>query len=172
MTPPPKYLRNEYDVFPDSQDDKEVALQAAGRTYLGDGDRHVTLLWTNGRDDNKSETIVQLVQLTGGSGNYNFFSPVAESRKTHSIAGNNELFQLGTFSRAARDRIIELAESIKFSKNSNKNGCRVWTRDLLEMMVKEGMLSNDKFEEVDKGVPLVLRILEARLSDEDQIVEH
>jgi hypothetical protein len=157
MAPPSKYLQNFYNKYSDNNENKEVCLQAAGRTYLGTGDRHVTLLWENGHSEDGANTIIQLIQLTGGSGNYNFYSPVAESRRNGSISGNNELFSLGIFSRPHRDRIIEIADGIHFAKKSNKNGCRVWTRDILQALVQEGLISQSKFEEVDKGVPLVVQ---------------
>ncbi|KAF9512263.1 hypothetical protein BS47DRAFT_1088570 [Hydnum rufescens UP504] len=156
------------DVYPQHPDDntvKEVRLQAAGMSYPGYGDRHVLLEWTN-RVDDKGQIVTQILQLTGQSGNYSYYAPVAKYRSASSRE-RNAFYSLGSFTRVQRDQILMLAKSVQFSKSSTTNGCRVWTRDLLEAMVEAKLISVAKFKEFDEGVPLVKRVAEAEESSNE-----
>jgi hypothetical protein len=72
------------------------------------------------------------------------------------VAANLQIF-LGEFTRAQRNRILELARKVKFERKSVVNSCRVWTRDLLEAMVEERLIGQAMFEDVDEKVPLLRR---------------
>ena len=137
---------------------KEVTLHAQGLTYSGMGDRHVLLQWNNATTE--IGPVMQIVQLTGQSGNYSYYVPVAQVCSEEFMI-NNQLFSLGEFSRAQRDEILDLARQVVFSKTSTTNGCRVWTRDLLLAMVQAHIISQAKFNEIDVGVPLVKRVADA-----------
>lgn len=164
MSLPPRFLNSVYDTYPDDDTVKEVTLYAQGLTYSGVGDRHVLLQWINTAAESatgsETDIVTQIVQLTGQSGNYSYYAPVAKFRSLRSMVGN-QTFSLGTFSRAQRDEILNLARHVVFSKSSTTNGCRVWTRDLLEAMVQARLISQAKFNEIDAGVPLVKRVAEA-----------
>jgi hypothetical protein len=99
---------------------------------------------------------MQLIQLTGGTGNYAYYSPLAQ---IYPLASGkvNETWLLGEYTRAQRDEILRLAKETKFVKTSIVNGCRVWTRDLLQEMAKANLLSQETFDKIDKEVPLVVR---------------
>jgi hypothetical protein len=112
------------------------------------GDRHVLLQWNNATTE--MGLVTQIVQLTGQSGNYSYYVPVAQLCSTQSML-NNQLFSLGEFSRAQRDEILDLARQVVYSKTSTTNGCRVWTRDLLVAMVQASLISQAKFDEIDAG---------------------
>ncbi|KIJ22696.1 hypothetical protein M422DRAFT_276843, partial [Sphaerobolus stellatus SS14] len=101
----------------------------------------------------------QILQLTGGPGNYAFYHPSVNAQSAISLAANT-FYNLGTFTRAQRDQIIALALAVKFEKTSHVNSCRTWTRDLLEAMVNVNLISQDKFGEIDQGVPLKKRVPE------------
>jgi hypothetical protein len=162
MTTPPRFLESVYNAYPDDESTKEVFIQAANLSYSGTGDRHVLIWWSNGVDaTSEAPTPVrQVIQLTGQAGNYSYFYPVANS---HSPDVINDNFQasLGEFTRNQRDQIITLAKDTAFEKTSTVNGCRVWTRNLLNAMYTEGLLSQERFHEIDKTIPLVQRRAEA-----------
>ncbi|TFK99018.1 hypothetical protein BDV98DRAFT_572097, partial [Pterulicium gracile] len=94
----------------------------------------------SGPDDDDTCKVIQMIQLTGGVGQF-----------------GNELWDLGVFSRQQRDRILELAARVEFNKRSRVNSCRAWTRDLLVAMVEEGLVDPKIFVIVDGGVPLKKR---------------
>ncbi|KIJ22500.1 hypothetical protein M422DRAFT_786429, partial [Sphaerobolus stellatus SS14] len=62
------------DQYPDNNDSKEIFLQSNGLEHAGDGDRHVLILWLNGQDA-QGNGYTQILQLTGGPGNYAFYHP-------------------------------------------------------------------------------------------------
>lgn len=162
MTTPPRFLESVYNTYPDDQSTKEVFIQAANLSYSGAGDRHVLIWWSNG-GDKTSDTptpVRQVIQLTGQAGNYSYFYPVANSHPPALIQNNFQAF-LGEFSRDQHDQIITLSKGIAFEKTSIVNGCRVWTRDLLNAMVNAGLLSQERFHEIDRTIPLVRRRAEA-----------
>ena len=145
--------------YPDDNAEKEVLLQAYGLDKAGEGaDRHVLIYWING--ENEDTLFMQLVQLSGGIGNYNFYTPCvqAQSKEFHRC---NASYPLGMLTRAQRDQIIELAKGTGYERTSTLNSCRTWTRDLLEKMVEVGMISESQFERIDKDVPLKRRVPEA-----------
>jgi hypothetical protein len=165
MSAPPRFLNSVYDKFPDDDSTKKVHFQAAGlvtQTGIGIGDRHVLLWWLNfnnlmgSNPSSESSRVIQIVQLTGQPGNYAYYSPVAQMcDDTHE--DDNMQILLGEFTRAQRDRMLELAKEIRFERRSVVNSCRVWTRDLLEEMVGEGLISRETFEDVDGRTPLMCR---------------
>ena len=158
MALPPRFLNSVYNTYPDDETVKEVTLSAQGLTYSSIGDRHVLLQWNNATTE--MGPVMQIVQLTGQSGNYSYYVPVAQVFSEESMI-NNQLFSLGEFSRAQRDEILDLARQVVFSKTSTTNGCRVWTRDLLMAMIQAHLISQEKFNEIDDGVPLVKRVADA-----------
>ncbi|KAL5483334.1 hypothetical protein ACEPAI_8565 [Sanghuangporus weigelae] len=158
-----RFMDSVADEFPDDNSSKNVYVQAEGRTYSGLGDRHVLLWWANGTYEQgqwKNLPTTQILQLTGQSGYYNYYHPVVKKRRIASMEMNQQ-FLLGTFTRAQRDKIIELVNSVKFSKTSTVNGCRVWMRDLLDAMVTAGLITASTFNTVVVGVPLPQRVAEA-----------
>jgi hypothetical protein len=161
MAAPPKALNNVHDKYPDNDKLKEAFIQAEGKSYPGYGDRHVVLWWTNSNDANDgSGVITQVIQLTGQAGNYNYYAPVVKQCPLTSIQQHLQI-SLGNFTREQRDKILDLAKSVQFYKKSTVNGCRVWTRDLLESMVNHGLTTKAKFESIDAEIPLVKRKEEA-----------
>ncbi|PIL34487.1 hypothetical protein GSI_03264 [Ganoderma sinense ZZ0214-1] len=143
-------------MYPDDNSTKLIELQAAGR--CPGGERHVLLRWTNG--ENGETKYTQLIHLTGGRGNYAFHTPQV---KPHSEASRryNTFYPLGYYTRAQRDQVIALAQSIKFNRHSDVNDCCVWMRDLLGAMVAYGPLRKDIFDRVVAEVPLRSRVPES-----------
>ena len=118
------------------------------------GNRHVLLMWDNNWG---SMFVAQVVQLTGIPGRYNCDAdPVANLRDAASKI-RNAFFALGTFTRAQRDRILELAEAVPYDPTSLVNGCQVWMRDPLQDMITEGLLKEDAFRRIEALVPLIHR---------------
>ena len=76
MVLPPRFLISVYDTYLDDDSVKEVTLHAQGLTYSGMGDRHVLLQWNNATTE--MGPVMQIVQLTGQSGNYSYYGPVAQ----------------------------------------------------------------------------------------------
>ncbi|KAI0050515.1 hypothetical protein FA95DRAFT_604502 [Auriscalpium vulgare] len=148
---------NVLSVFRDSDTAKEVFLQANGKAYATDGGpgRHVFLHWDNSLPVTKGMFVSQIVQLIGIPGRWTWES-VAHMQDRADLAQHTQ-FSLGTFSRAQRDRILALAEGIAYDPESVVNTCRVWMRELLEAMVKEGLLAQEKMDEIDGAVPLLRR---------------
>ncbi|VDC04940.1 unnamed protein product [Peniophora sp. CBMAI 1063] len=152
-------------AFPDNADNKEVYLQAAGLTkdYQargGQGDRHVVLCWDNTRRGLPIE-VSQMIHLKGSFGEWHL--EISVRQQVSGAAKDNTRYGLGTFTCAQRDRVLALAKEIEFDDKSRVNTCRVWTRDLLEAMAADPTLplSQERFEEVDREVPLLLRKPEA-----------
>ncbi|EKM77847.1 hypothetical protein AGABI1DRAFT_130120 [Agaricus bisporus var. burnettii JB137-S8] len=161
MAAPPKAMNNIHDKYPDNDKMKHVFIQADNKAYPGYGDRHVLLWWSNSNDeDNDSNFVTQVIQLTGQAGNYNYYAPVVKPRSPTSTARHLQI-DLGNFTREERDKILDLAKRVQFNKKSTVNGCRVWTRDLLESMVNQGLITKAKFESIDAEIPLMKRKEEA-----------
>lgn len=152
--PQPRFLNSVYNQYPDDNSEKVVQLQAAGLTYPGYGARHVILQWVNGIAD--GQRVTQILQLTGQPGNYAYFVPLAKIQPDPWWA-DDEVFDLGSFTRSQRDHILARAKAIVFDRRSIVNSCRTWTRDLLEAMVGEGLLTKNAFDEIDTRVPLLKR---------------
>ena len=94
MALPPCFLNSVYNMYPDNNSVKEVILHARGLTYSGMGDCHVLLQWNNATTE--MGLVTQIVQLTGQSGNYSYYVPVAKLRSAQTML-NNQLFSLGKF---------------------------------------------------------------------------
>ena len=158
-------MLSRHEDYPDDEETKDVYLQAHGLAeYPGFGDRHVLIHWRNRRAGSAADTdhddngvvLLQVIQLTGQAGNYSYYAPVVLAFSQSEVTSHTQ-YHLGQYTRAQRDEILKIAETIKYERRSVVNGCRVWTRDLLMEMVARGLLREDKFEEVDTGVPLVKR---------------
>ncbi|KAI0628603.1 hypothetical protein C8Q77DRAFT_1067737 [Trametes polyzona] len=145
------------DKYPDDDSAKELSLQAAGLTAANPDDRHVLIRWTNAVVDEQRYT--QILHLTGGPGNYAFSTPQVKMQSAQSLQ-QNEIFALGTYTRAQRDEIVALAKAVAFVKTSTVNNCQTWMRDLLAAMVQHGLLKQEQFEQYDKAVPLKARVPE------------
>ncbi|KAJ6566000.1 hypothetical protein B0H10DRAFT_2358491 [Mycena sp. CBHHK59/15] len=76
--------------YPDDDATKPVLLQAEGLRHAM-GDRHVLICWVNGTDA-EGISYIQTVQLLGGPGNYNFFTPSVVRQQD----APSETFTLGT----------------------------------------------------------------------------
>lgn len=158
-------MKDEYGEFPDNDLTKVVELMAAGHTHDGYSDRHVSIQWTNG--DACGQAVTQIVQLTGQAGNYAYYAPFAE-RSLPALREKDTIFTLGQYTHAERDRILVLANTAAFEPKSVVNSCRTWTRDILNAIVAESLLSQEKFDEMDTGVPLLKRKPEASLTIKPQ----
>ena len=147
------------DRYPDDDSTKEILIQADGLVTPEPGvDRHVLLRWTNGVDESGGRYI-QIIQLTGGPGNYNFYTLQVEGHPEGSMK-NNTFYNLGQYTRVQRDQIITLAKAVNFDRKSRVNNCMTWMRDLLVAMVGAELLSEDKLNEIDADVPLRKRVPE------------
>ena len=146
--------------YPDDDGTKPVFLQADGKTTVAEGqDRHVLLYWENGTGLNGDLHYIQILQLSGGPGNYNFY-PDMMITQSESDRARNTIYELGRFTRAQRDHVKRLAANISYKKTSRVNSCRTWTRDLLEVMVSENLITQEQFDLMDVDVPLRKRLPE------------
>ena len=146
------------DAYPDDDTDKPVYLQADGQmTAATDADRHVLLRWVNHIErDEATGTIAyitQIVQLSGGPGNYAFKTPTIERQSARDWE-RNKSYPLGILKRPQRDRIIEIARGLNFNMKTRDDSCRTWTRLLFVAMLAEGLLDQETFDLIDKDVPL------------------
>ncbi|KAF9234105.1 hypothetical protein BU15DRAFT_53045 [Melanogaster broomeanus] len=146
------------DQYPDNNSTKEVVLQADGLEAQNPDDRHVLLCWTNGSDA-EGRRYIQVIHLSGGPGNYNFYTPQVKMDSDESWKANT-CYVLGQYTRAQRDQIIALAKAVRFDKRSRINNCQTWMHDVVEAMVNADLLSTAKFDEVSAGVPLKERVPE------------
>ncbi|KAG7088439.1 hypothetical protein E1B28_012431 [Marasmius oreades] len=144
--------------YPDDDSTKQVVLQADGLKAANPDDRHVLIHWTNGTDASGNR-YTEVVHLTGGEGNYGFYTPQVKRHSDESLKLDT-FYVLGHYTRAQRNQTITLAKAVQFNKTSRINNCQTWMRDLLEAMVKGGLLSEAEFNKIDSGVPLKRRILE------------
>ncbi|KAF5310211.1 hypothetical protein D9619_010471 [Psilocybe cf. subviscida] len=163
--PPTKFMSSLHEKYSDDDTTKELFIQADGlRDYPGFGDRHVLIYWYNNAapstPENNGQPAIQITQLTGQAGNYAYYAPVVHSVPPAVMAQHLQIF-LGTLTRAQRDEMLALADAVQFNRKSTVNGCRVWTRDLLWAMVGADLITQEKFDEVDKKIPLVMRVPEA-----------
>lgn len=145
---------------PDDNNVKTVFLQAAGKTTAAEGaDRHVIIYWENGTEPDGRTKFIQVLQLSGGPGNYNFY-PNMMIAQSESECARNTSYVLGHYTRAQRDVTKTLAGNIAYLKTSRINSCRTWTRDLFEVMVAENLITQAQFEYMDVDVPLRKRLPE------------
>ncbi|KAF7793932.1 hypothetical protein EIP86_005054 [Pleurotus ostreatoroseus] len=143
-------------VYPDDATVKQVYLQADGKINATLSDRHVLLGWVNHIEQDETSgvmTVTQIVQLSGGPGNYAFHTPTVKQQSA-SFHERNTFYPLGNFTRAQRDRIIEIARGLNFNMKTRVNSCRTWTYMLCVAMIAEGLLSQETFDYIDKDVPL------------------
>ena len=145
------------DQYPDDDSIKEVVLEADGLVAVNPDDRHVLLRWTNAIADGNRYT--QIIHLTGGPGNYNFYTPQVKIHSKQSLQVN-ATHELGEYTRPQRDQIIALARAVSFSRGLRVNNCQTWMRDLLEAMVGANLPSKTEFDKIDVDVPLKERIAE------------
>jgi hypothetical protein len=141
------------DKYPDDDTTKPIVLQAEGLETATIGDRHVLLRWMNFADDNAGIYASQVLQLTGGPGSYAFNHPSVKLQSKNSFI-MNKFYTLGNFTRAQRNRIVDIARSLDFDMKTRVNSCRTWTRMLLVRMIAEGLLAQEVFEVIDREVPL------------------
>ncbi|KAJ3727072.1 hypothetical protein C8R42DRAFT_717893 [Lentinula raphanica] len=148
--------RNYYEFIPDDDTEKDVYLQAHGHNFDG-RERHVVIHWVNGTlADNP---VTQIVQLSGIRGRFVFDSLVAKLRNPATLDSHTQYY-LGSFTRGERQLLLRLADEIEFDKTSVVNGCRVWMRELLLALVREGLISEETFEVIEEEVPLPKRMPE------------
>ncbi|EIM79902.1 uncharacterized protein STEHIDRAFT_172902 [Stereum hirsutum FP-91666 SS1] len=152
---PRHYMGDIYSEYPDNDTMKTIQLCADGLSYPGFGDRHVLLQWENG-PSKEGGSVIQIIQLSGMPGNYAYYAPFAKAGLDGALT-THTFISLGQFTRAQRDRILELANAVVFERTSVVNSCRTWTRDLLMAMVDEGLLERSLFEEIDETIPLLKR---------------
>ncbi|KAH9986386.1 hypothetical protein BJV77DRAFT_951119 [Russula vinacea] len=145
--------------YPDDDKTKEIFLQADGMEIFDPDDRHVLLHWLNGNDDTAGTHYIQIIHLTGGPGNYQFHREQVKAESQASLE-RNASYNLGSYSRAQRDQIMALAKAVEFYPRSRVNNCQTWMRDLLRAMVGDNLLPSEKFDQVDKEVPLKRRVPE------------
>jgi hypothetical protein len=89
------------DRYPDDNSTKEIVLQADGLVTAGPGvDRHVLLHWINGLDGSRRYT--QMIQLTGGPGNYDFYTLQVKADSEGSVRCK-AFYKLGQYTRVQRD---------------------------------------------------------------------
>ncbi|KAK0221744.1 hypothetical protein IW262DRAFT_925558 [Armillaria fumosa] len=77
---------------------------------------HVIIYWVNGHFLNGTP-IIQLVQLTGQGGHFEYLYPVAESRNVFTIAGYTNHFSLDEFTartRQLRSMLLRWSTSVVF----------------------------------------------------------
>ncbi|SJL13276.1 uncharacterized protein ARMOST_16716 [Armillaria ostoyae] len=143
---------NVYNIRPDDESDKEIFIEAAGSSNNG-VERHVLMYWDNSTLN--QARVVQVIELVGILGDYTFKSPVACLHRPMQHPDSDMMFFfLGEFNREERNVILESARKVKFDERSTRNGCRVWLRELLVVMVQEGFISDETFEVIDREVPL------------------
>jgi hypothetical protein len=140
-------------LYPDDDTPKAVVLQADGHETATTGDRHVLLCWVSYSSEKDGIHATQILQLSGGPGNYSFQHPMVQNQPKNSIDVNKS-YDLGSFTRAQRNRIVEIARGVDFNMKSRVNSCRTWTRMLFVAMIDEGLLAQETFDMIDEDVPL------------------
>ncbi|KZV63456.1 hypothetical protein PENSPDRAFT_640856 [Peniophora sp. CONT] len=146
--------------YPDDDNVKNVFLRADGKTTVAEGeDRHVLIYWENGTGTSGQNKYIQILQLSGGPGNYNFY-PDMMITQSEADRARHTFYELGQYTRAQRDNIKSLAGGVKYLKSSRINSCRTWTRDLFEVMVAEDLITQAQFDYMDVDVPLRKRLSE------------
>ena len=145
--------------YPDDDKTKEIFLQADGLDTFDPDDRHVLLHWLNGNDDTTETQYIQIIHLTGGPGNYQFHREQVKAESQASLE-RNASYNLGIYNRSQRDQIMALAKGVEFYPRSRVNNCQTWMRDLLQAMVDDNLLPLERFDQVDKEVPLKRRVPE------------
>ncbi|OBZ71585.1 hypothetical protein A0H81_08974 [Grifola frondosa] len=122
MTTRNRFFNSVHGTHPDDDSIKAVYLQAHGLQWEGlPAHRHVLLWWYN--SPNHENPVIQIIQLTGEAGNYNYYSPVVTSLGAESYNTNLQI-TLGQFSRAQRDRILELANNVSSACEASVRGLR------------------------------------------------
>ncbi|KAJ6531138.1 hypothetical protein B0H19DRAFT_470901 [Mycena capillaripes] len=135
--------------YPDDDAVKVVTLQL----QLRDMSRHVLMYWTNGTDPTSGGTYKQLTNLTGGPGSYAFYHP---SVHLHSLASQEGdiFFALGSFTRAQRDQIADLARGLAYNMHSRVNTCNPWLWLVVKAMLDQGLIDQETFDGAVREIKL------------------
>ncbi|PPQ73456.1 hypothetical protein CVT26_010205 [Gymnopilus dilepis] len=170
---------NWYPHFQDNNEIKDVYIQAAGKKdAASSGDlmanlfqvnwntnsRHAFIYWINGTiaTRNPPDRVRQVVQLEQANNAGYFYQPFPIAKPMgQGTASQNDQYYLGKLTRQQRDRVLFLAQRVPFNPHSRTNGCRVWLRDLLQLMVIEGIIAQQVFDHVCRDIPLPERKPEA-----------
>ncbi len=142
--------------YPDDESEKKVYLQARGPLSGSlHTPRHVWIFWDNGSSSTAGSNILihQIIQLERWGDRFYYVEPNIKQR-IRDKAQESQTYELGTFTRDQREKMLELAADIQFNERSLHNGCRVWTRKLLGAMVNEGLLDRMDFVALIDLVPL------------------
>jgi hypothetical protein len=138
-----------YDLHPDTSIDKEVFVQASGLvTTPMETPRHIFICWSN-----QSQEWYQVIQLIKWGNWYHYVYPAVQEHLPANFSAN-QTWSLGIFTRDQREKLLELAEDIKFEKGSLTQGCRVWTAKLMLEMRRNGLISQDLLARIRREVPL------------------
>jgi hypothetical protein len=159
MVAPHRFLSDVYPQYPDN-DSVKVFFQAYGFAHDNAGNRHVLLWWANAELADTADSVIQVIHLSGGVGNYNYYSPLAQLCSAETFI-RNAITSLGKFTREQRDLILELAKAVKFVKRSTVNGCQPWLRELLLSMVENELIEQAIFDELATKTSLKQRVPEA-----------
>ena len=151
-----------YEDFPDNESSKVVALYVSPPNRSNNLDpRHVFLCWPNGESNSSSSgsgtnlAVFQVVQLERRDDGFRYIYPNVWAF-SQSVIDTYQKIPIGTFTRDDREKILELAEGIRFHPRSNVNGCGVWMRRLLGQMVidDDKLLGHWDFLRICNMVPL------------------
>lgn len=136
---------------------KVVYIQSAGRDAdFHDGERHLLIFWDVSKRDLPGFEVARIVHLTVGAHGVWELTIEAKRRYAEDWDGN-EIWPLGRFTRAQRDRLLTHAREAVFDPRSRVNPCRTWMRDLLKLMVNDEIdktLTRAQFDALDVSIPL------------------
>lgn len=116
--PPTEFTHSQHEEFPDDHSSKDIFLSMS----------ELALIWYNGE---LGSQLAQIVKLSG----HTHYAPLVVSLDDHS-----ELLPIGRYDRSSRNRILDLAAHIKYSRRSITNGAAEWFNDLLHAVVEADLL--------------------------------
>jgi len=154
MTAPPRFLGSVYDAHSDNDIDNEVFLQAAGLSY---SDRQCLDLGVERFCLRSHQPCNPRHPTDRTSRELQLLRPSRPQHRRHTHTHRTYKSPWGCS--------LEHEGTTAFVRSSVVNGCRVWTRDLFARMAEIGLMSQEVFDDADRGVPLVKRRLEILNSD-------
>lgn len=133
-----------YNSYPDNNDIKEVSFyidtKGVGRS------RHCYIGWSNGVS-RQGKQIHQQIHLLGCPGRYMFYPRMAGELSIASVTYKRK-YVIDMFTRETRDRIIDMAITIKYDPRSRTMNCQDWICSLLVNLLQTGIIRESTYTDV------------------------
>ncbi|KAF8558620.1 hypothetical protein OG21DRAFT_1481311 [Imleria badia] len=144
-------------AYPDDESPKEVFFQASNGTPIAAHLCAVLLYWAN-KVFSDGEEVWQVVRLDRREDTkdvYRYVYPDMIVVDGEYQRLQHQMFLLGEFSRDEREAVLEYAEDVGYdARSEDEEESLRWMSELLERMVKEGLVAHGIVDAIREGVAL------------------